>query len=80
MNKGSLGSVTPVSFQKAVLLLAEKRTAIWEIEALVVEHGLPWLDTVSTIEGARRYCSSQEPKSPWVTKEARAYLEVANGA
>jgi hypothetical protein len=49
-----------------------------ELEALVVEHGLPWIASVSTIHGAREYCSSQSPKSPWVTKEARAFL--AHGA
>ena len=51
-----------------------------ELETLVLEHGLPWLDTVSTVEGAREYCSSQAPKSPWVTKEARAFLEATHGA
>jgi hypothetical protein len=50
-----------------------------ELDALVLEHALPWLDTVSTVRGAREYCSSKSPKSPWVTKEARAFLEAAHG-
>lgn len=51
-----------------------------ELETLIVDHGLPWLHAVSTIEGARQYCRSQSPKSPWVTKEARAFLETTGGA
>jgi hypothetical protein len=51
-----------------------------ELETLVLEHGLPWLETVSTVAGARKYYSSQAPKSPWVTKEARAFLEATRGA
>jgi hypothetical protein len=45
-----------------------------ELERLVVQHGLPWLETVSTVEGARDYCKSQSQKSMCVTKEARAFL------
>ena len=51
-----------------------------ELETLVIEHGLPWLNTMSTIEGARQYCRSQSPKSPWISKEARDFLETADGA
>ena len=65
-----------LDFEKPV----QENARVRELETLVVEHGLPWLDNVSTIEGAREYCSSQAPKSPWVTKEARAFLEAAHGA
>jgi hypothetical protein len=41
-----------------------------ELEALVVEHGLPWLAAVMTIDGAREYCSTQSTKSALITKEA----------
>ncbi len=51
-----------------------------ELEALVANHGLPWLDIVATIQGAREYCRSQPRRSPWVTKEARAFLEAGHGA
>jgi hypothetical protein len=51
-----------------------------ELETLAVQYGLPWLYTVSTIEGAREYCNSQGLKSPWVTREARTFLEAAHGA
>jgi hypothetical protein len=51
-----------------------------EIEALVTEYGLSWLATVSTIKGARIYCDSQSPKSPWITKEYREHLAVPTDA
>ncbi|MEW6684564.1 MAG: DUF4304 domain-containing protein [Nitrospirota bacterium] len=51
-----------------------------EIETLIANHGLPWLDSVSTVAGAREYCKSQAPRSPWITREARAFLEAGHGA
>ena|SRR5688572_12935410 len=45
-----------------------------ELEALVVKYGLPWLTAVSTVQGARDYCATIHDKSPFVTKEARAFL------
>jgi len=51
-----------------------------ELETLVANHGVPWLDTVSTVEGAREYCNSQAARSPWITKEARAFLDYGHGA
>ena len=65
-----------LDFEKPV----QENVRVQELETLVVDHGLPWLDTVSTIDGAREYSSSQAQKSPWVTKEARAFLEAAHGA
>ena len=65
-----------LDFEKPV----QEGVRVRELETLVVEHGLPWLHRVSTIEGAREYCSSQAPRSPWVTKEAREFLETAHGA
>lgn len=51
-----------------------------ELEALVVERALPWLDMLSTVAGARQYCSAQRPEAPWVTKEARDLLASLQGA
>jgi hypothetical protein len=52
-----------------------------ELEVLIVGYGLPWLTKVSTVQGAREYCSTQHQKSPFVTKEAKALLGmVAEGA
>jgi hypothetical protein len=45
-----------------------------EIESLVLTVCLPWLETVSTIEGARDYCASVHPRHPFVSKDARALL------
>ena len=51
-----------------------------ELEALVVEYGVQWLATVSTIEGAREYCGPQFHKSVLVARKAQAFLGVAHGA
>ncbi|MBE7466314.1 MAG: DUF4304 domain-containing protein [Planctomycetes bacterium] len=67
---------TLLNFERPV----EDNVRARELEALVLKYGLPWLDTVSTVEGAREYCCSLVSKSPWVTKEARAFLESAHGA
>jgi hypothetical protein len=67
---------TLLDFEKAV----QEDVRVRELERLVVEHGLPWLDTVATIGGARAYCRSQAPKSPWVTREVRAFLGAAHRA
>lgn len=51
-----------------------------EVEALVVGHALPWLEALSTIPGAREYCSIERPSRPWMTKEAATLLGAAAGA
>lgn len=47
-----------------------------EIESAIA-NAVPWLDRVATISGAREYCSAIKPTSPWVTPDARKYLEIA---
>ncbi len=51
-----------------------------ELEAIVAEYALPWLTRISTIDGAREYCSTQPLRSPWIVKEARELLGVSHGA
>jgi hypothetical protein len=51
-----------------------------ELESLVVEHALPWLDAVSTIDGARRYCASPARDALSVSAEARALFDRAHGS
>ena len=51
-----------------------------ELETLVIEHAVPWLDALSTISGARQYFSVQRPAAAWVTKEATALLASSEGA
>jgi hypothetical protein len=45
-----------------------------ELVAAVVNHGLPWLQRVSTVEGAREYCMSRGSTTPWVTVDAQRLL------
>jgi hypothetical protein len=45
-----------------------------ELEAMVLEYCLPWLDTVSTVEGARIFMNSHRERHGLVTKDARAFL------
>ena len=49
-----------------------------ELVAAVVNYGLPWLQRVSTVEGAREYCKSSS--APWVTADARELLGLSPGA
>lgn len=51
-----------------------------ELETLVIENAVPWLDALSTISGARQYFSVQRPAAAWVTKEATALLASSEGA
>lgn len=48
---------------------------IQEIVALVVECGLPWLDALSTIEGARELCEIRNRDDLWITVRAREFLK-----
>lgn len=61
-----------LDFEKPV----QEHVRVREIEILIVEHALPWLDRVSSIEGAREYCRCLGPRSPWITKETRAFLAI----
>lgn len=47
---------------------------IQEIVEIVVEFGLPWLDTLSTIEGVRERCDFRNRNDLWITVEAREFL------
>lgn len=47
-----------------------------ELESAVVDYALPWLERVSTLDGAREYCNSLPARSPWVTADARKYLAL----
>jgi hypothetical protein len=53
-------------------------TRFEELEHAIVAHGVPWLDRVSTIDGAREYC--HRSKGPWVTVDARQLLGIWSGA
>jgi Domain of unknown function (DUF4304) len=48
-----------------------------ECAALIVAHGLPWLDAVATVSGARAFCGSPRADSVLVSMAARAFLASA---
>jgi Domain of unknown function (DUF4304) len=48
-----------------------------ECAALIVAHGLPWLDAVATVRGARAFCESTSADSVLVSMDARAFLAGA---
>lgn len=50
-----------------------------ELKSAVIEQALPWLERVSTLTGAREYCSRLSARSPWVTADARKYLALVPG-
>lgn len=50
-----------------------------EVVRAVSEYAVPWLDHVSSIIGAREYCRSAHPRSPWLTADARQLLQLSPG-
>lgn len=48
-----------------------------ELEEAILSHGIPWLDRVSTIPGARGYCL--DAKAPRVTGDASQLLGLSSG-
>lgn len=50
-----------------------------ELEKLLVGHGLPWLELVSTPEGALQYGRSLPAGSAWVTRDGARFLGLARG-
>jgi hypothetical protein len=53
----------------------DKDARIQEVVAHVVEFGLPWLDALSTIEGACERCAFRKSDSHWITEEAKGFLQ-----
>jgi hypothetical protein len=48
-----------------------------ELERLLVDHGLPWLELVATREGALAYGRSLPAGAAWVTRDGARFLGLA---
>jgi len=62
-----------LNFERSIFLLVRQN----ELKAAVIEHALPWLDSVSTYAGATEHAALVQGEHPFVTQEARAFLGLA---
>jgi len=64
-----------LNFERSIFLLVRQN----ELRSAVTEHALPWIDSVSTFAGAAEYAALVPSKHPFVKKEARVFLGLAEG-
>ena len=62
-----------LNFEKKLFPMSRKT----ELQDLVTQFGIPWLDDVSTYSGAAAYAARLPKRHPFVTQDARVLLGLA---